>query len=331
MHNVLIALSIAVAGLGVACNKGGGGIGGAGAGGATASAMDKLPKETSVLVGFSWAKFKDSKLFTMLQSAVPEQSKAELQKLKDDCQVDFMNDLDSLLVASGGNMEKDRTLIFVKGKWDEDKINKCATAMGQKENKKITSAKDGAITTYQVEGEQPVHVAWQGDTIVLTPAAMEGDKTYLADMLKQKSSIKENAPFMEILGKVDTGSTLWAAVLVPPDNAELAGMTNKMTGGTEKLQAGWLSLKLGKDLDCNGGMRFGNEAEAKTVAEKLTKELEGAKADPTAGEYLKSLTVAQAGNEVTFKLALSEAQVDKLLEMAKQMLPMLGMMMGGGL
>ena len=39
-------------------------------------------------------------------------------------------------------------------------------------------------------------MAWQGDTLMLTPAAMEGDKTYLADMLKQKSSIKENAPFM---------------------------------------------------------------------------------------------------------------------------------------
>jgi hypothetical protein len=48
------------------------------------------------------------------------------------------------------------------------------------------------------------------------------------------------------------------------------------------------------------------------------------------GQYLKTLTVGATGSEVTFTVALTEQQVDQLLEMAKQMLPMLGMMLGGG-
>src|SRR5688572_27954897 len=98
MNNVMIALSVAVAEFG-ACKKGGGGIGTAGVESAASSSMDRLPKETSVLVGFSWSKFKDSKLYTMLQTSLPEQSKTELQKFKDACQIDFMNDVDSVTVA----------------------------------------------------------------------------------------------------------------------------------------------------------------------------------------------------------------------------------------
>jgi hypothetical protein len=237
----------------------------------------RLPKETSVLVGFSWAKFKDSKLFTMLQSAVPEQSKAELQKLKDACQVDFHERPRLAAGGLGRNMEKDRTLIFVRASGTRTRSTSARTAMGQKENKKITSAKDGAITTYQVEGEQPVHVAWRATRSSSRPAAMEGDKTYLADMLKQKSSIKENAPFMEILGKVDTGSTLWAAVLVPPDNAELAGMTNKMTGGhRESCRPAGSRSSWAKISTATAAVRFGpTRLRAKTARQMLTKELEG--------------------------------------------------------
>jgi hypothetical protein len=331
MRTVLIGLGVAAMALGAGCKKSGpGGVGGAAAG-ATGTAMDRLPKETSFVVGFSWTKFKDSKLFTMLQGAMPEESKAEMQAFKDACQIDPMSDVDSMVIAGGGNMDKDRMLILVKGKWDEAKIGNCAVKYGEKKGKKVTTAKDGAITTYTAEGEQPIHVAWQGDTAILTPAAMEGDKTYLSDLLKQTSSVKENAAFMEVLGKVDTGATIYAAMLVPPGNADMANATNKMTGGTEKLQSGWVTVKLGKDLDTSGGMRFATDAEAKAVADKMNQELEGARADATAGPYLKNLSVTQAGPEVHFKLALSEQQVDQLLEMAKQMLPMLGMMMGGGL
>jgi hypothetical protein len=134
---------------------------------------------------------------------------------------------------------------------------------------------------------------------------------------------------MEILGKTDTSATLYAAVL-SPGTGDVAEGLNRMSGGSEKVQAGWFSLNLGKTLDAAGGMRLASEAEAKAVADRMTKELEGAKANPSMGEYLKAVTVTTAGSEVTFKLALTEAQVDQLMEMAKQMLPMLGMMLGGG-
>ncbi len=325
MRTVLVGVSAAL--LVTACQKGAG-TGGGKIEGAAASALDRLPKETGLVVGFSAARFRDTKLFGMLQGNLPEESKKVLDEVKQTCQLDFLNDLDSVIVASGGNMDKDRTLMLIKGKWDEDKVGKCAAAEGAKHTK-VTVTKDGPITTYSVEGENPVHVAWSGDTALVTPAAMQGDKTYLSDLLKQKGTVKDNAAFMDILGKCDTGATFFAAIL-PPENSEMTNTMSKMTGGNEKLKAGWISVRLGKDLDAFGGMRFATDAEAKTVADKMNQELETGRTDPSAGEYLKSLTVTPQGPDVTFKMTLTEKQVDQLTDMAKQMIPMLGMMLGGG-
>jgi hypothetical protein len=325
-----LALTFAVA-AGAACQKGGGGGGGAGnVSGAAASALDSLPKETGMVVGFSVQKFKGSKLYDMIVSNIPPDGKTQLQEFKDVCNIDFMNDVDSIIVAGGGNVDRDRALILVKGKWDEAKVSKCATDMGPKKGKKITVAKDGAITTYTAEGESPVHVAWSGDTMILTPASMQGDKTYLADLLKVKSTVKDNKPFMDILGKVDTGATFYAAVLPPPDS-DISKTVGQATGGTEKLTAGWVSVNLGKDLKVDGGMRFATDAEAATVAKKFNDEITGAKGNPQVGPYLSNVTVAQAGTDVSVKMGLTEQQVDQLLEMAKQMLPFIaGSMLGGG-
>jgi hypothetical protein len=324
---------VGLAALGLACSKGtgGSGVGGGGAKveGAAASAMDILPKETGLVLGFSWNSFKQSSFYGMLTSAMPKESTDTLAQIKETCGIDVMNDLESIMVASGGNLDQSRMLILVKGKWNEDKVTKCAAAMGPKLGKNVTTAKEGSITTYTVEGEQPGHVGWVGDLMVLTPAAMEGDKTYLADMLKQKATVKDNKPFMDLVGKVDTTSTFWAAVL-PPPGSDMTTSMGQLTGGNEKVTGGWLSMKLSSRLDSNGGIRLATDAEAKSVRDKLAQELENAKKNPQVGEFLKNASVNQAGTDVNLTLALDDGQMNKLIEMMKQMLPMLGMMLGGG-
>jgi hypothetical protein len=315
-----------------ACQKGGGGAGGGGGGtvqGAAASALDSLPKETGMVVGFSFQKFKSTKLFDLIQGAIPPDGKTQIDEFKATCSIDFMNDLDSVIVGGGGNIDKDRVLVLVKGKWDEAKVGKCATDMGAKKGKPITTAKDGAITTYTAQGEQPIHVAWAGDTALLTPASMEGDKTYLADLLKVKSTVKDNKPFMDILGKVDTTATFYAALL-PDPGSEAATSLAQATGGTEKMTAAWVTVNLAKDLNVNGGMRFGTDAEAAAVAKRMTDGIAQAKSDPNMGQYMQAVTVAQAGTDVNLKMSLTEQQIDQLLQMAKQMLPFIaGSMLGG--
>jgi hypothetical protein len=328
--SVTLAATLVSAG----CNKGGGGgIPGASGGagkleGSASSALDLVPKDTGLVFGFNWGKFKGSKFYDMLITAIPAEGKKTLDEFKASCSIDYLNDLDSVVFASGGNMDKSRALIIVKGNWNEDKVAKCATAMGEKKGKKITVAKDGNITSYTPAGEKTVHVGWVGDMLVLTPSSMEGDKAFLSDVLKKTSSVKDNKPFMDLLGKTDTSATMYAAFLPPPDS-EAAGSLGKMTGGTEKMAGGYITLKLGKDLDINAGVRFATDADAKSVTERARKEFDSAKKNPQAAEFLKNASVAQSDKDMVVKINLDSAQLDKLTEMAKQMIPMLGMMLPG--
>jgi hypothetical protein len=325
---------------GTACNKsGGGGAGGAGGGtasggggavtGAAASAMDLIPKDTGLIFGFNWGKFKGSKFYDMLLGAIPPEGKTSLDEVKAACGIDYLNDLDSVIVAAGGNMDKSRVLILVKGNWNEEKVAKCATAMGEKKGKKITVAKDGNITSYTPEGDKTLYVGWVGDTAVVTASSMEGDKAYLSDVLKKASSVKDNKPFMDLFGRTDTGATMYAAFLPPPDS-EAATSLGKMTGGNEKMTGGYLTLKLAKDLDLNAGLRFATDADAKSVTDRATKELDSAKkGNPQAAEFLKTASIAQSDKDMVVKINLDEKQLDQLTAMVKQMVPMLGMMLGG--
>jgi hypothetical protein len=333
----LVSLFCAAA-LVVACNKGGGGTGGTGGGGnpltgggggsGGASALDYMPKETGLIIGFNWSKFKGTKFYDMLVAAVPPDGKKELDDVKAACGIDYLSDFDSVLIAAGSNMDKQKVVIVVKGNWNEDKVAKCATAMGEKKGKKITVAKDGNITTYTTEGEHPVYVAWVDSMAIVTPSSMDGDKTYLAEILKKASSVKDNKDFMDLFSKTDQSGTMFGALLTTP---EMAGSLGKATGGSEKMTGGYMTLKLASGLDVNAALRFATDADAKSVSDRVNQELDGAKkSNPQAAEFLKNASIAPSAKDMVVKLSLDDKQLDQLMQMVKQMIPMLGMMMGGG-
>jgi len=338
----LVGLVGAGAGAG-GCNKGDGGgtpsPGGpagepakaaGGGGSAAASPIDLIPKDAAVVFGVNWSKFKGTKFFNMLVTSLPPDSKTKLDEMKQLCSIDPLNDLDSIVVGVVGNLDKSsKAVIVVKGNWDEDKVAKCTTAMGDKEGKKVTVTKDGNITSYAGANDKTVSVGWAGNLMVFTSTSMDGDKTLLTEIMKKASSVKDNKPVMDLLGKTDQGATIYGAFVAPP-GSDVGGALNKMTGGTEKLAGAYGTIKLASDLDMNIGLRFGSDADAKTVADKMGKELEGAKQSPQ-GAFLSKASVAASGSDAIIKVALDEKQLDQLTEMAKQMAPMLmGGMLGGG-
>jgi hypothetical protein len=320
----------------VACDKGGGGtsggtgnpLTGGGAPAATASALDYIPKDTGMVIGFNWSKFKGTKFYDMLVGAVPAEGKKELDDIKASCGIDYLSDFDSVVVGVGPNMDKAKLVIVVKGNWNDDKVGKCATAIGQKKGKKITVAKEGNISSYATEGEKTVYVGWADNIAVVTPAAMEGDKTYLTEVLKKASSVKDNKEFMDLYNRTDSAGTMYGAFQATPEMADSLG---KATGGNEKMTGGYFTLKLGSGLDINAALRFAAATDAKSVSDRVNSELDGfKKQNQQAAEFLKNASVATSDKDMVLKLNLDDKQLDQLTQMLKQMAPMLGMMMGGG-
>jgi hypothetical protein len=161
----------------------------------------------------------------------------------------------------------------------------------------------------------------------MTGPSLQGDKASLSDLLAAKSSIKDNKELMGLVGKVDTTATLWGAAWMP-ENANVKGMSAQMqTDKKENAQGGWMSLQFGKALDGNMGIRFDQAANG--VVDKVQKELDGAKANPQVGKFLGGASLKADGNDMVFSVKLDEKQIDELMGMMQQGLPMLMQLMGG--
>lgn len=328
-NRVWLALALA-AGL-VACSKGagGGGPGGGTVTGAASSALDFLPKDTNLAFGINPTKLKDSKYYGMLVKSVESnpEAKGPLDAAKQ-CGLDWQSDIESIVVAGGTNLDKERAIIVVKGNWDHDKLAKCAPAIAEKSGKKVTVSKDGELTVIQKEGEKAAYVAWPAKGVMMaTPASFEGDKAFLSDLMKKATSVKDNKVFMDLLGSTDTSSGAWFAGQLPEQQATMM-MSQLDPSGKLKLIGMYVTLGLAKELKGTFGMRLSGDP--KPVADKLTTELENAKKQLPAQyvDLMKDVTVATASNDVVIKVGLSEKQLDTIVEMVKQFMPMLGGMGG---
>lgn len=336
MNSVLWAVALASLVVTGACSKDKGGASGASKGkpaGAAASALDILPEDTAILGGVNVQKIMGSKLWAEYspQFMNDGDAKEAMQKAKDYCGMDLTKDIDSVVMGASADLAEDKMVILVKGKFDEAKLTKCFTTVAEKEEqKKLTAKTEGKITEYSVEGEEKkVYIGWAGsDTVVIVPAAMEGNKAALEAVMNAKTHAKDNKELSALMANSNTGDTLWVAMLMQGKLKDQIG--GGMAAMGPQPTAMWINLAYQKELGLEVGSRFANEKDAKDVVEKAGKEIEPAKADPQVGEYLKSLKMSQKGNDAVFALNLSEKQVDELVAKVKDMLPFLLMGLAGG-
>jgi hypothetical protein len=312
-----------------ACKKDGSGASGAGGKGKTVgaakSALEIFPEDTAFVLGVNISKLTGSKLWQTFSPMFMADAKEDLGKLKDACGLDPLVDIKSFAAGTNADMDSEKAVLVVQGSFDEAKITKCVTAMAEKEGKKASIKTEGKISAITAEGEsKTMYIGWAAsDTIVVTRAALEGDKTSLAALFEGKSSAKNNKDLAAVMGKVDTGSTLWMAATV---TGKLKSQMD--TGDDPQPVAGWANIEYTKELKVSAGGRFANEKDAKAMGDKANKELESVKSDPKMGPYLKTLKVEAKGADLSINMSLDEEQVDKLVQ---EVLPMLMMMGMGGM
>jgi hypothetical protein len=260
------------------------------------------------------------------------EGKEGLAKIQTNCGIDLTKDIEQVVIGVNGELDEKKIVFLIKGKFDEPKVTKCLVAMSEKADppKKITAKTEGKVSSYTEEGGKTVHIGWAAaDTIVIVPAAAEGDKAALDAVLAGTTSAKNNQELAAVMSKVDTGHTIWAAMAVPAAGKLKDSMASASTEGPQP-KALWINLAYQKDLKLEIGARFANEAEAKQQVDKANKELESAKTNPDTGPYLKTVKAEAKGADAVFSLALEEKQVDELVAKLKDILPFLLMGMGGG-
>jgi hypothetical protein len=128
--------------------------------------------------------------------------------------------------------------------------------------------------------------------------------------MKAGGSVKDNKDIMAMVGKVDSGATVWVAAIIPP---EAAGM---MGGMGKPPKAAYLNLNVSSGLSAKVGLQFESADDAKamsTMAEMGISALKG-QAGPMK-DMVESIKLDTKGDTLVVSGKLTGEQLDSLAQM----------------
>ncbi len=288
-----------------------------GANKAAASAFKYLPKDSAALFGVSGAITKGM-LGSLAKSQIESRMPPEFKAIKEKCGIDVMSDLKTAIMAMGSD-RKDKTKQFavVSGSFDKAKVNACVNKSAV-DGKKLSAKEDGKLTAYSQEGESRVFYGWwpSANTVVFSVA--ENNKAGVEALISQKKSAADNQRLMALVKDVNTGAMVWGV-----GDIQMVGIRVDPPDGT------LLEVDAGKSLKVNMRMRYADKASADKAKGQIDKGLERFKKGMIGafvGPFLKNLSTSVKNRDAAIDLSLDEAQIKKLMGLAKQF----GGMMGGG-
>lgn len=289
-----LALSALAFAPSTACKKEGGG----GATGSSADMLSYMPKDTSAVIGISWSKARSSDLFKKYEAKIMTGDAAKkAADMKEKCGIDIMADLKTVVVSMGKDIQDESDVIVaIKGNFDQPKVEACITKMG--------GTVEGGV--YTTDGE-PMNAYWPAADTMLFAKGLTAEQMKAATAA---GTVKDNAPLMALIGKVDSGATLWGAGMVPPEAGAMMGGMGKPPTGAH------LTVNVDSGVNATVGMDFTSEDDAKGMASMITMGLSMGKGQPGMKEILEGISSEQSGSVVTIKAKLSGEQIKQMEEMS---------------
>jgi hypothetical protein len=288
------AAMLAIAG----CSKDKGGSAAAG------SAMSYMPSNASIVGGFSVSKVRDSKAFGKFKEQILGGMPRELREVQEKCGMDFVKDVDNIVV--GVNVEQEGGVFAITGSFGQDKLLECLKT----QEADTTATKDGDFVTYK-SGSKEAHLLWpSGNTVV---ASDQSEKS-LDDFKKSVGGgLKDNKEVMALVDSADKSAALWAAGKIPSEMAQGAGALGAVPSAFH------VSVNIGDGIDAKIGLRFASDDEAKKASDQANTLLKQFKEGPQGamfGAYMKDLSIGADGKDIIVKIKLSGEQMDSLSGMA---------------
>ncbi len=292
------------------------------------TAVTQVPEDTAILFGVSWASAKESRLYPKIVETMQKEPETagRLATLEEVCGLDLRRELDSIVVANNAEMEEKTAVVFMKGNWDEGRANECVSAYWEKKFfHKLAASKDGNLTTYAVDGDNPKMYAWwpAPDTAILAPKNLR-DKTFLTDVVSGQSSVQNNKAFMDLLARVDTTATYWLAMSATSNPAFQNAFGQLIEGSDARPLGLYVSVDITDGLKAVVGLRFAAERDARAIAQKAMGELRAAREDEDYEKYLTRVSVKAIDRDVVLRVELDEDKLEELVTAFEEYLPSLG-------
>ena len=330
-----VVMSFALVAAVAACDKGksaggGGASGPTGIAGASAIAPAKgglqralaaMPKDSEVILGVDFTKLRASALFKKYEPMLMAQIGDDLKKFKETCGFDPMDKLTGVVVAGKGREMANGT-IFVRG-FDKASAVDCLKKREASEKaagKPAVLTVDGDYIEYNEDADpgEAMRLIYVDDQTALLikegEAAAGKDTLVAAAAAKDGDGLTGSKAFTDLLAKTHTGSALW---FVAKGDSPMVGMAAMV-----KFKAIYGSVDVGSGIAGEFRMWMNSNAEAKSTAGDLTKQLDQVKSSPFGG-MLSDVAISADGEDVVTRLKLSQDQLQQIIKLAGQF--------GGGL
>jgi hypothetical protein len=295
-------IAVALAGLLSAC-KGGAG-----------DAVKVIPEAATMVGGVDVAGLLSSKLYTDNLKAMVEEGPGK--------------DALAALKECGLGLDKFKSVTFgTDGKSDKNSVYVVAAdGIGKKETLEcLAKAKDklGAELTIESDGKVVKAGPLTGYVVNDNTLAVAGEgwASAVKDLVDGKGKPVTDGALKDVIGRADTGKTVWFAGVVP---TEMGTMAQGMLGSAPKDVAGSVDLSSGLAVKASVGLASADDAtKAKEAAEKQFAALKDSAPADVPKSAIESVKFGTDGSAVTVEASISN---DDLGAIAKQAAGIVSMM-----
>jgi hypothetical protein len=263
-------------------------------------AMALLPGDADMYVGMDFASMRSSGLYKQYAPMIMAAAAKDLAKLKDACGIDPLEKVGTVVAAIKGDTSAPDVTATMTG-FTKDELYNCvqkqAAADGttvKVDGDYLESTKDDTTTGMLAVGDQfLIHVKPHGKT--------SKDELVQMSKIAADKSAAGSASLQTLLGKVNSGATIWFA---------LKGDSAIAKDAPLKFKVGAASIKITDGLEADLQATMSSEAEAKELADKAKEQMEPAK----SMGFLESFSADASGADIHIKASISGEQLKKLVE-----------------
>jgi len=310
------AVALVSLALAPACKKdeaSGGGAAGGAVSAATGTALNFMPKASTMVFGVNVASAVNAKVLSKYKDMMMAQAPKEMKEFEAACGVNIQKDIKSITV---GMTEGEKAIIVINGNFNQAKVEECMTKMSEKEGEKMTMADEGKIRVYAPEGkDDKMYVHYPSDgTAVLTMTDLGGAALINDVVGREKLGDRD---VMNLVKSPKTSATFWAA-----GNPEKLAKGSPMDQGVKGIA---MTVNAGDNLDIKvlANMEDGDKAAAMVKEGKAG--IEMAKQMPMAAPFkpmLEKVKMEADGKAIKVGVSLTSSDIDNIAKMAP-------MLMGG--
>lgn len=232
--------------------------------------------------------------------------------------LDPLKDVDGLMLATSGGLTKGKMVVFVRGRFDLDKVHKIAAEHAEKKPGELKLSKEGAVQLYEIKAEdKPVFAAFADRTTLVVSSSKDYTLEQVKNFGKRKAAV--NKEMQAALDKVSPRAGLWMAAVITAEMKKMMAASPQTSDIAPKLEYVVGGVEVGTDAELNVRIQTSDAKVATDISRKINdlKVLAPlfVKADDKGGQLVSDLVdtlkVGTDEGAVRISLKFTEAMVEK--------------------